>query len=89
MFCATFIFQTRSRACLKNHSYNLHAPICGIFCLHSVAVARYAALIQAKSSTSQAQPSENERILICDFSRGVLNTRSTRSYPTLAPRPQI
>ena len=26
---------------------------------------------------------------ICDFSRGVLNTRSTRSYPTLAPRPQI
>ena len=20
------------RACLKNHSYNLHAPICGIFC---------------------------------------------------------
>ena len=26
---------------------------------------------------------------ICDFSRGVLNTRSTRSYPTFAPRPQI
>ena len=26
---------------------------------------------------------------ICDFSRGVLNTRSTRSYPTLAPRSQI
>ena len=37
------------RACLKNHSYNLHTPICGIFCLHSVAVAHYAALIQAKS----------------------------------------
>ena len=37
------------RACLKNHSSNLHAPICGIFCLHSVDVARYAALIQAKS----------------------------------------
>ena len=52
MFCATFIFQTRSRACLKNHSYNLHAPICGIFCLHSVDVARYAALIQAKSPTN-------------------------------------
>ena len=49
MFCATFIFQTRSRACLKNHSSNLHTPIYGIFCLHSVAVARYAALIQAKS----------------------------------------
>ena len=40
------------RACLKNHSYNLHAPICGIFCLHSVDVARYAALIQAKSPTN-------------------------------------
>ncbi|WP_334300551.1 DUF6783 domain-containing protein, partial [Anaerobutyricum hallii] len=26
-------------------------PICGIFCLHSVDVARYAALIQAKSPT--------------------------------------
>ena len=37
------------RACLKNHSSNLHTPIYGIFCLHSVAVARYAAFIQAKS----------------------------------------
>ena len=37
------------RACLKNHSSNLHTPIYGLFCLHSVAVARYAALIQAKS----------------------------------------
>ena len=37
------------RACLKNHSCNLHAPIYGRFCLHSVDVARYAALIQAKS----------------------------------------
>ena len=41
-----------SRACLKNHSCNLHAPICGIFCLHSVDVARYAALIQVKSTTN-------------------------------------
>ncbi len=40
------------RACLKNHSCNLHASICGIFCLHSVDVARYAALIQAKSPTN-------------------------------------
>ena len=38
-----------TRACLKNHSSNLHASIYGIFCLHSVDVARYAALIQAKS----------------------------------------
>ncbi|RGF17711.1 hypothetical protein DW266_12620 [Blautia sp. AM22-22LB] len=41
-----------SRACLKNHSCNLHAPLCGIFYLHSVDVARYAALIQAKSPTN-------------------------------------
>ena len=40
------------RACLKNHSSNLHAPICGIFCLHSVEVAYYAALIQEKSPTN-------------------------------------
>ena len=26
---------------------------------------------------------------ICAFSRGALNVRSTRSHPTLAPRPQI
>ena len=40
------------RVCLKNHSSNLHASIYGIFCLHSVDVARYAALIQAKSPTN-------------------------------------
>ena len=37
------------RVCLKNHFCNLHAPLYGIFCLHSVDVARYAALIQTKS----------------------------------------
>ena len=42
----------RPRACLKNHSCNLHAPLCVEFCLHSVGVARYAALIQTKSSTN-------------------------------------
>ncbi|MFR4085392.1 MAG: DUF6783 domain-containing protein, partial [Lachnospiraceae bacterium] len=26
---------------MKNHSRNLHAPVCGIFCPNSVAVARY------------------------------------------------
>ena len=49
-FCFQFI--SHLRACLKNHSSNLHAPICGIFCLHSVDVAHYAALIQAKSPTN-------------------------------------
>ena len=41
-----------SRVCLKNHSRNLHAPLCGIFCSNSVAVARYDALIRAKSPTN-------------------------------------
>ncbi|MFR0751577.1 MAG: DUF6783 domain-containing protein [Ruminococcus sp.] len=38
--------------CLKNHSRNLHAPLCGIFHPNSVAVARYGALIRAKSPTN-------------------------------------
>ena len=37
---------------MKIHSRNLHAPIHGIFCLNSVAVARYAALIRSKSSAN-------------------------------------
>ena len=41
-----------SRACLKNHSRNLHAPLCGIFHPNSVAVARYGALIRVKSPTN-------------------------------------
>ena len=50
-----FFFSQRlslARACLKNHSYNLYTLICGIFCPHSVDVARYAALIRAKSPTN-------------------------------------
>ena len=42
----------RFRACLKNHSRNLHAPLCGIFCPNSVVVARYDALIRTKSPTN-------------------------------------
>ncbi|RGF76883.1 hypothetical protein DWZ38_02865 [Ruminococcus sp. AF31-8BH] len=34
---------------MKNHSHNLHAPLCGVFCPNSVAVARYGALIRTKS----------------------------------------
>ena len=52
MFCTIFNFQTRSRACLKNHFRNLHAPLCGIFHPNSVAVARYGALIRAKYPTN-------------------------------------
>ena len=41
-----------ARACLKNHSRNLYAPLCGRFHPNSVAVARYGALIRAKSPTN-------------------------------------
>ena len=34
-----------TRACLKNHSRHLHAPLCAIFALNSVDVARYASFI--------------------------------------------
>ncbi|MFQ7770913.1 MAG: DUF6783 domain-containing protein [Ruminococcus sp.] len=37
---------------MKNHSRNLHALLCGIFCLNSVAAARYGALIRTKSPTN-------------------------------------
>ena len=42
----------KTRACLKKHFRNLQAPLCGIFYPHSVAVARYAALIRIKSPTN-------------------------------------
>ena len=38
--------------CLKEHSCNLHAPLCDIFRPNSVAVARYGALHPAKSPTN-------------------------------------
>ena len=41
-----------ARACLKNHSCNLRAKFCGIFCPNSVVAARYDALIRAKSPTN-------------------------------------
>ncbi|RHC62023.1 hypothetical protein DW833_11935 [Anaerobutyricum hallii] len=39
----------------------------------------------------QAKQTPTKRYIrhICDFSRDMLNTRLKRSYPTLAPRPQI
>ncbi|RHR11844.1 hypothetical protein DWX49_17260 [Blautia sp. AF19-34] len=55
VFSMTFVHKNRSwdlRACLKNHFRKLQAPLCGIFYPHSVAVARYAALIRIKSPTN-------------------------------------
>ena len=45
------VSENDTRACLKNHSRNLHAPLCGIFHPNSVAVAHYGALIRAKYPT--------------------------------------
>ena len=44
--------KNRPRACPQNHFRNLHAPLCGIFHPNSVVVARYDALIRAKSPTN-------------------------------------
>ena len=52
IYAKTHKFLTGSRACLKNHFRNLQAPLCGIFYPHSVAVARYDALIRIKSPTN-------------------------------------
>ena len=37
---------------IESCSCDLHAPLCGIFCPNSVAVARYGALIRTKSPTN-------------------------------------
>ena len=41
-----------------------------------------------RQGCKQTKP-EHPILHICDFRRGVLNVRSPRSHPTLAPRPQI
>ena len=50
--CFMICKRNMARAGLKNHFRNLQAPLCGIFYSHSVAVARYAALIRIKSPTN-------------------------------------
>ena len=47
-----FLRSSQARACLENHSCQLHAPLCGIFGPHSVNVAHYASLIRVKSPTN-------------------------------------
>ena len=44
--------QVRFRACLKNHSRHLYAPLCVIFAPYSVDVAHYASFIWHKSPTN-------------------------------------
>ena len=63
-----------ARACLKNHFRNLQAPLCGIFYPHSVAVARYAALIRIKSPTNWDS----------QLTKSLFQTRSIPAMPDLA-----
>ena len=78
-----------ARACLKNHFRNLQASLCGIFYPHSVAVARYAALIRIKSPTnwdsqltkSLFQTRSNSVVFGCQF----LFLRSHRYDPDKQP----
>ena len=44
------VFYHIATVCLEQYSSNLYTLICSIFCFHLVAVARYAAIIQAKFS---------------------------------------
>ena len=52
--CAGCILEEKlhARACLKNHSCNLHAPFCGTFVPNSVVVAHYDAFIRDKFPTN-------------------------------------
>ena len=45
--------QCCTRACLKNHSRHLHAPLCGIFVPNSLNAAHCAAFIWPKSPTKR------------------------------------
>ena len=48
LVCAIFIFQTRSRACLKNTFRKIYVTICGRFCPDEGVVAGYGNRIRAK-----------------------------------------
>ena len=48
MFCATFIFQTRSRACLKKAFRELRVPVCGRFYPNEGGVAGYGNRMRVK-----------------------------------------
>ncbi len=58
-----------ARACLKNHSRHLHAPLCAIFVPNSGYIARYAPFIWHKSPTN------------CDahLTKSIFQTRSKKS----------
>ena len=72
-------FRVRFRACLKNHFRNLQAPLCGIFYPHSVAVARYAALIRIKSPTNWDS----------QLTKSLFQTRSSKNNVSLTKAPPV
>ena len=53
LVCAIFIFQTRSRACLKKAFRELRVSVCGRFCPNEGGVAGYAEAFLTVQSDSQ------------------------------------
>ena len=64
---------------MKNHFRNLQAPLCGIFYPHSVAVARYAALIRIKSPTNWDS----------QLTKSLFQTRSSKNNVSLTKAPPV
>ena len=56
------------RACPKNHSRNLHTPLCGIFCPNSVAVAH-----QVFESIKKSHITRMRDFLLMRLSSGFVN----------------
>ena len=73
-----------ARACLKNHFRNLQAQLCGIFYPHSVAVARYAALIRIKSPTNW--DSQLTKSLFQTRSKAIFSWNPDKHSPTSSAR---
>jgi type I restriction enzyme M protein len=75
IFCKIFDEKKsgKIRACLKNHSYHLHALLCVIFAPNSGYIARYAPFIWHKSPTN------------CDahLAESIFQTRSSSPMPRL------
>ena len=63
-----------TRACLKNHSRHLHAPLCGIFGPNSLNAAHCAAFIWPKSPTKRN----------AHLAESIFQTRSSEVFSSLA-----
>ncbi len=72
-----------TRACLKKHSHNLRAPLCGRFCPNSVAVARYGAFIRVKSPTNCDAHLAESLFQTRSSSNGLVNTMLQKASATV------